>query len=103
MALGAFVGVATGLAIIADINVPGVSSWLVSVAVAKLGFISAIGLIAAGALMKRHGRHPRVDADVERIEETLEPIEEQDVIGAPPAKGAHPRSGTRAEHPPHER
>ena len=103
MALGAFVGVATGLAVLADINVPGVSSWFVSVAVAKLGFITAIGLMVAGALMHRYGRRPRVDADVERIAETLEPIETQGVLGAPPAEDPQHRSGTRVEHPPHRR
>ena len=99
MALGAFVGVATGLALLADVNVPGVSSWLVSVAVAKLGFISAIGLMAAGALMHRYASRPRVDADVERIEETLEPIEDQGVIGAPPAETLRHRKA-QAEHSP---
>jgi len=99
MALGAFVGVATGLGILADVNVPGVSSWLVSVAVAKLGFIAAIGLMAAGALMHRYGRRPRVDADVERVEETLEPIENQAALGPPPAETIQHRKA-RAEHPP---
>lgn len=53
MALGALVGVATGVAVLADVDVPGVGSWLVAVAVAKLGFIAGFSLIAAGALLRR--------------------------------------------------
>jgi hypothetical protein len=44
MALGALFGVGTGMAILTGVDVPGVGSWLVAVAVAKLGFISAFAL-----------------------------------------------------------
>jgi amino acid transporter len=53
MALGALFGVGTGMAILTGVDVPGVGSWLVAVAVAKLGFISAFALIAAGAILLR--------------------------------------------------
>ena len=77
MALGAFVGVATGLAVLADVDVPGVGSWLVAVAVAKLGFIASFALIAAGAVMHRMGSRPSRDIDLERVGETVEPLEGQ--------------------------
>src|SRR5678815_2477068 len=51
MAAGAVVGVTTGLAVLGDVHIPGVGSWLV--AVAKLGFIAAFTLIAAGAAATR--------------------------------------------------
>ena len=53
MAAGAAVGVTTGLAVLGDVHVPGVGSWLVAVAVAKLGFIAAFTLVAAGAAVTR--------------------------------------------------
>ena len=53
MALGALVGVGTGVAVLTGVDVPGVGSWLVAVAVAKLGFISGFALIAAGAILRR--------------------------------------------------
>ena len=75
MALGAFVGVATGLAVLADVDVPGVGSWLVAVAVAKLGFIASFALIAAGAVLHRVGKRSSVDADVARVAQTVEPLQ----------------------------
>jgi hypothetical protein len=57
MALGALVGVGTGVAVLAGVDVPGVGSWLVAVAVAKLGFIAAFALIAAGAMLRRVASH----------------------------------------------
>ena len=51
MAVGAVVGVGTGVAVLAGVDMPGVGSWLVAVAVAKLGFIAAFALIAAGATL----------------------------------------------------
>jgi hypothetical protein len=57
MALGALVGVGTGVAVLAGVDVPGVGSWLVAVAVAKLGFIAALALIAAGAMLRRVASH----------------------------------------------
>ena len=53
MGLGVLVGVGTGVAVLAGVDVPGVGSWLVAVAVAKLGFISSFALIAAGAILRR--------------------------------------------------
>jgi hypothetical protein len=53
MALGAIVGVGTGLAVLTGVDIPGVGSWLVAVAVAKLGFIAAFALIGGGAILRR--------------------------------------------------
>ena len=53
MALGVLVGVGTGVAVLTGVDVPGVGSWLVAVAVAKLGFIAGFTLIAAGAMLRR--------------------------------------------------
>ena len=53
MTLGAMVGVGTGVAVLTGVDIPGVGSWLVAVAVAKLGFIAAFALIAAGAMLNR--------------------------------------------------
>ena len=53
LTLGALVGVGTGVAVVTGVDVPGVGSWLVAVAVAKLGFISGFALIAAGAILRR--------------------------------------------------
>lgn len=88
MALGAFVGVASGLAVLADVDVPGVGSWLVAVAVAKLGFIAAFGLIAAGAVMHRVDKRSSRDTEPVRIAETVEPLEAQRPLaaGSPPVE-----------------
>ena len=53
MVVGAVVGVGTGVAVLTGADIPGVGSWLVAVAVAKLGFIAAFALIAAGAVLHR--------------------------------------------------
>jgi hypothetical protein len=82
MALGAFVGVATGLAVLTGADVPGVGSWLVAVAVAKLGFIASFALIGAGAVMHRVGSRVSRDTDVARIAEMVEPLEVQQPLGA---------------------
>ena len=58
MVLGAIVGVATGLAVLTGVDIPGVGSWLVAVAVAKLGFIAAFALIAGGAILRRVAAPP---------------------------------------------
>ena len=55
MMVGAVVGVGTGVAVLTGADIPGVGSWLVAVAVAKLGFIAAFTLIAAGAALHRMG------------------------------------------------
>ena len=77
MALGAFVGVATGVAVLTGADVPGVGSWLVAVAVAKLGFIASFGLIGAGAVMHRIGARQARDTDTERVAAMIEPLEGQ--------------------------
>jgi len=65
MAAGAVVGVTTGLAVLGDVHIPGVGSWLLAVAVAKLGFIAAFTLIAAGAAATRMaGRQESKSRDV---------------------------------------
>jgi hypothetical protein len=102
MALGAVVGVATGLAVLLDLDVPGVGSWLVAVAVAKLGFIASFGLIAAGALMHRMGNRRGPDTNVERITETLEPLEHHGSLsaGTPAAELLRQRHAEEQERQP---
>ena len=102
MTLGAFVGVATGLAVLADVDVPGVGSWLVAVAVAKLGFIAAFGLIAAGAFMHRVGKRSSRDTDVERIAETVKPLEAHRPLaaGTPAAEPIRQHQPTAEERRP---
>ena len=52
MALGVGVGLLVALLIVAHFQFPG-ASWLVNVALAKLGFIAAGSLIAGGAVSVR--------------------------------------------------
>ncbi|MEO6525746.1 MAG: hypothetical protein ABIP93_03910 [Gemmatimonadaceae bacterium] len=52
MALGAAVGAAAALAVFAHLGIGGVP-WLVNVALAKLGFIGAVGLMTGGAISVR--------------------------------------------------
>ena len=102
MALGALVGVATGLAVLAGVDVPGVGSWLVGVAVAKLGFITAFGLIGAGAVMHRIGaRQPR-GVDTERVTATVEPLEGERSLqaGTSPAEPLRQRDPVAEERRP---
>ena len=49
MGLGAAVGVAVAVAMFAHLGVNG-GHWLVNVALAKLGLVSAVGLMAGGAV-----------------------------------------------------
>ena len=58
MVVGAIVGVGTGVAVLTGADIPGVGSWLVAVAVAKLGFIGSFALIAAGAVLRRADKTP---------------------------------------------
>ena len=58
MALGAIIGVATGIGVLTGVDIPGVGSWLVAVAVAKLGFIASFALIAVGAVLRRVAAPP---------------------------------------------
>jgi hypothetical protein len=102
MALGAFVGVATGLAVLTGVDVPGVGSWLVAVAVAKLGFIAAFGLIGAGAVMHRIGaRQPR-DTDTERAAAMVEPLKGERPLqaGTSPAEPLRQRDPVAKERRP---
>ena len=48
MVLGAAVGLAVALAMFAHAGVAG--AWLVNVALAKLGLVAAVGLMAGGAV-----------------------------------------------------
>lgn len=52
MALGVGVGLVLAFLVVGDFGVAG-ASWLVNVALAKLGFIAAGGLIAGGAVSIR--------------------------------------------------
>ena len=65
MTLGVAGGVATGLAILADVPVPGVGSWLVGVAVAKLALVGSTGLIAAGAALHRLGARSNTERAID--------------------------------------
>ena len=86
MVLGAIVGVGTGLAVLTGVDIPGVGSWLVAVAVAKLGFIAAFALIAAGAILRRVAAPPEHADSTDR--------------GLPNASGATPlTSGTAPIQP----
>jgi hypothetical protein len=58
-ALGLAVGVADAIAIFFHLGIAGVP-WLVNVALAKLGFVAAIGLLGGGAVT---GRIARREAD----------------------------------------
>ena len=60
LALGVVVGVGTGIGILYGRPLPGVESWLANVAVAKLSFIAALGLIGAGAFLRRAGERADV-------------------------------------------
>ena len=103
MALGAFVGVATGVAVLADVDIPGVGSWLVAVAVAKLGFIAAFALIALGAVLRRFADRQDRDTDVERIVETLGPLDTAPpplAGGSPPAESVRVRERARVNRDP---
>ncbi|MGH7602871.1 MAG: hypothetical protein ACRENK_02615 [Gemmatimonadaceae bacterium] len=62
MALGLAVGVVDGGAIFFHLGLAGVP-WLVNVALAKLGFIAALGLLGGGAVAGRLSRRQ----DVNRI------------------------------------
>ena len=52
MGLGAAVGVAVALAMFAHLGIVGVP-WLVNVALAKLGLVASLGLMAGGAVSVR--------------------------------------------------
>lgn len=58
MGLGVAVGMALAVAMVAGQSIPWLAAlpWLVAVGVAKLTFISALGLIAVGAAMRRLAR-----------------------------------------------
>ena len=84
---GIVVGVATGLALLLDVNVPGVGSWLVGVAVAKLAFFSALALIAVGTVLQRRAAQERVRE--ERLAAETAPHSLQEGAGpAEPLPGA---------------
>lgn len=59
MALGVAVGVIDGGAIFFHLGLAGVP-WLVNVALAKLGFIAALGLLGGGAVAGRLARREEV-------------------------------------------
>lgn len=63
MGLGAAVGVAVAVAMLAHLGVNG-ASWLVDVALAKLGLVAAGGLMAGGAATVRIAkrRDPRISS-----------------------------------------
>ena len=54
MGLGAGIGVAVAFAMFAHLGVAG--PWLVNVALAKLGVVAALGLMAGGAAAVRIGK-----------------------------------------------
>lgn len=78
MILGAGVGVLTVavLALEVQLNLP---DWMVRVAMIKLAFIAAAGLLVAGALLGRHARVqlPTADTPHQLGEGAAEPMEHQ--------------------------
>ena len=52
MILGALVGGAVGLGMLAGLSIPGVS-WIVAVGLAKLAIVASGGLMAGGAVLQR--------------------------------------------------
>jgi hypothetical protein len=57
MGLGVTIGAALVLAVVAGHSLPWLATlpWLVAVGMAKLTFVSALGLIAAGGVVRRLG------------------------------------------------
>ena len=65
MALGAAVGAAVAVSMLAHVGVAGVP-WLVNGALAKLGLVASGGLMAGGAVSVRLAKrraHPRLPRD----------------------------------------
>lgn len=60
MALGVAVGVADACAIFFHLGLAGVP-WLVNVALAKLGFVAALGLLGGGAVTGRLARRQELE------------------------------------------
>jgi hypothetical protein len=58
--LGAGVGVVVGTAMFAHVGAPG-ATWLVNVALAKLGFIASGGLMAGGAVVQRFANRRKME------------------------------------------
>jgi hypothetical protein len=58
LALGVVVGSGIGLAILVGFHAAGLS-WLIAVGLAKLGLVSAVGLMAGGAVCLRLDRRAR--------------------------------------------
>lgn len=75
MGLGVTVGVtAAGLAALdIQLNIP---DWMIRVAMIKLGFIAAAGLLTAGALLGRHARSKQLHSDLSARELTEGPAQE---------------------------
>lgn len=65
MALGVLVGIAVGAFILTSGSAFGFT-WLVSVAIAKLTFLGAIGLLGAGAVLHRIDRRRQDHARFQR-------------------------------------
>lgn len=61
------VGIAVSLALIAGVTMPGLP-WLVTVGLVKLSYIASVGLIAAGAVLKRLAKRAEDDARRERLQ-----------------------------------
>jgi hypothetical protein len=60
MALGLAVGVIDGCAIFFHIGLAGVP-WFVNIALAKFGFVAALGLLGGGAVAGRLSRRPEAE------------------------------------------
>ncbi|MDB4893618.1 MAG: hypothetical protein JWL61_5473 [Gemmatimonadetes bacterium] len=71
MWIGAAVGTVVGIAIFGHAGLSGVA-WLINVALAKLGLMSALGLMGGGAVLQRLAARrddrtlPRGDSDDQR-------------------------------------
>ena len=96
MAVGAVVGVGTGVAVLTGADIPGVGSWLVAVAVAKLGFIAAFTLIAAGAALHRMGERS-TPSTIPEIQPLSAGSENALTSGAPAAAPLQQRDAVKQE------
>ncbi|HEX4681192.1 MAG TPA: hypothetical protein VH277_00715 [Gemmatimonadaceae bacterium] len=77
LALGGLVGVAVALAMLAGFHPAGVS-WLVAIGMAKLGLVSAGGLMAAGAVLLRLDNRERERRTLQAQRERLSLPENSD-------------------------
>jgi hypothetical protein len=71
--IGALIGVAVGLGMIAGVSIPGVS-WFIAVGLVKLTLMAAVGFMAAGATLIRLARRAEKRERIARPEPTEKPF-----------------------------